>query len=58
MFEVAAIVHEEIRELYKEHLDAPVWSYTNQKISTLGFVDAFEAMIKELPDYHEHTSAE
>ncbi|KAL7425743.1 hypothetical protein ACHAXM_000150, partial [Skeletonema potamos] len=39
------LVHEEIKELYKEHLDAPVWSYTTQNMSdTWSFVDAFGAM--------------
>jgi hypothetical protein len=53
------LVHEEIRELYKEHLDVPVWNYTTQNMSdTRSFVDAFGAMVKELPDYLMKTSAD
>mmetsp|Transcript_10893 Transcript_10893/g.18609 ORF Transcript_10893/g.18609 Transcript_10893/m.18609 type:complete len:429 (-) Transcript_10893:119-1405(-) len=54
------LVQEEIKELYKEHLvDAPVWSYTTQNMSdTRSFVDAFGAMMKELPGYLVNTSAE
>jgi hypothetical protein len=40
-------------------VDAPVWSYTTQNMSdTRSFVDAFGAMVKELPGYLVNTSAE
>jgi hypothetical protein len=53
------LVHNEIRELYQEHLDAPVWSYTTQNASdTRSFIESFRAMMKELPDYLVKISAE
>ncbi len=46
------LVHDEIREVYKEHLSAPVWNYTTKNLNdTQSFVDAFGAMVEELPDY-------
>jgi len=46
------LVHDEIKEVYKEHLSAPVWNYTTKNLNdTQSFVDAFGAMVEELPDY-------
>lgn len=53
------LVHDEIREVYKEHLSAPVWNYTTKNLNdTQSFVDAFGAMVKELPDFFVGLSAE